>query len=548
MCWASFEKLPTKSFWRRLIFAEWILISVALGCFTVFGSLGIEILASKRVFPYVRVMEVTAYSAGPESTGKDSDHPDYGLTASTHRIRVGAGERCIAAPPDITFGTRIFVPGYGAAAVKDRGEAIQGSCLDVYYDDVDTAWLWGRKTNGSSNLSVGMGGASTQRWIMHVDMDAFFAAVEQRDNSALKGKPVIVGGCGARGVVATASYEARKFGVRSAMSTSEARRRCPHAVFLPCDHKRYTEVSCQIKNLMAEFSPVIEPLSLDEAFLDVSGMEQLYRDPVEIAIRIKERIRQEVGLTASAGVAPNKFVAKVASDIRKPDGLLIVRPGEVKGFLAPLPVSRLWGVGEVTEKILIRQGIKTIGQLAAIELRQLETWLGNAAAELKLLAAGIDDRSVIPDHALKSVGNEETFAIDIFDPDEVRTNLLGLAVHVAWRLRLLGLTGRTITLKIRSASFKTVTRSRTMSEPTCLEDVLFTTALELAQKVTVPEGIRLLGLTVSGLTTGITQGSLFAENDEKQLAVAKAVDKLREKFGVDIVSRGRLLQQHKHHG
>lgn len=374
-------------------------------------------------------------------------------------------------------------------------------------------------------------------------MDAFFAAVEQRDNPDLKGKPVIVGGCGMRGVVATASYEARRFGVRSAMPTSEARRRCPQAIFLPCDHKRYSQVSRQIKSLMTEFSPLIEPLSLDEAFLDITGMEWLYADPLDIACRIKQRIQAEVGLTASAGVAPNKFLAKIASDIRKPDGLLIVRPVDVNNFLYPLPVSRLWGVGDVTARILVDHGINTIGQLSAIELHQLEKWIGSAAADLKLLAAGHDDRPVIPEHAPKSVGNEETFDSDIFDPDEVRTHLLRLSVHVAWRLRLLGLTARTVTLKVRWSSFKTVTRAKTLPEPTCLDGVLFSTVLELVQRVQVSEGIRLLGLTVSGLTNGVAQGRLFGETDEKQLAVASAVDKLREKFGADIVSRGRLLQR-----
>ncbi|MDU4959517.1 MAG: DNA polymerase IV [Sporomusaceae bacterium] len=380
-----------------------------------------------------------------------------------------------------------------------------------------------------------------QRWIMHVDMDAFFASVEQRDHPELRGKPVIVGGCGARGVVATASYEARQFGVRSAMPAAEARRRCPHAIFLPSDHRRYAQVSRQIRRIMDEFSPLVEPLSLDEAFLDLTGMELLYADPAAIARRIKERICLETGLTASAGIAPNKFLAKVASDLQKPDGLVVVRPEAVRRFLAPLPVSRLWGVGAVTAKLLREHNINTIGQLAAFDLEQLEGWLGNVAADLQDLAKGRDERPVVSDQAPKSVGNEETYEQDIYDPEEVRTRLLALAVHVGWRLRLLAVSGRTLTLKLRYRSFKTVTRSRTLPDPTCLDEVIFETAWELAQGVLRGEGIRLLGITVSNLSSGGGQCSLFDNEAQKKLAVAAAVDKLREKFGSGIVSRGRLL-------
>lgn len=381
-----------------------------------------------------------------------------------------------------------------------------------------------------------------QRWIIHVDMDAFFAAVEQRDNPQLRGKPVIVGGSGPRGVVATASYEARTFGVHSAMSSVEARRRCPQAIFITADHHRYARVSRQIRKIMDDFSPLIEPLSLDEAFLDVSGMEWLYASPVDIARRIKERIRQEVGLTASAGIGPNKFLAKVASDLQKPDGLVFVRPEEVERFLNPLAVSRLWGVGAVTAKVLQDHGIKTIGQLAKAEPHRLAEWLGGTAAgDILQLACGLDNRPVVVEHAPKSVGNEETYEQDLFNPEVARTRLLGLAVHVAWRLRLLGLSARTITVKIRWASFKTITRSHTLAEPTCLDETLFSTALELMSKAWSREGIRLLGLTASGFSTGVSQCSLFGGEQEKQLAVAAAVDKLRLKFGETAVLRGRLL-------
>lgn len=381
-----------------------------------------------------------------------------------------------------------------------------------------------------------------QRWIMHVDMDAFFASVEQRDHPEFRGKPVIVGGCGSRGVVATASYEARRFGVHSAMPSQEARRRCPHGIFLPCNHHHYEQVSRQIRQIMQEFSPVVEPLSLDEAFLDVTGMEWLYPDPVDIAKQIKDRIRNELQLTASAGVAPNKFLAKVASDLKKPDGLVVVRPGEVAAFLAPLSINRLWGVGVVTAKTLVDHGIRTIGQLIDTDLSRLEAWLGPAAVELKQLATGQDDRPVVAEHIPKSVGNEETFEQDIYDPEDVKTQLLRLSVQVAWRLRLLGMAGRTITVKLRWRSFKTITRSRTLADATCLDTVIYTAANELTQAAMTSEGIRLLGITVSNLASGGGQCSLFELDAERQLAVANAVDKLRAKFGGEIVSRGRLLK------
>lgn len=380
-----------------------------------------------------------------------------------------------------------------------------------------------------------------QRWIMHVDMDAFFASIEQRDQPELRGKPVIVGGCGLRGVVATASYEARRFGVHSAMPSQEARRRCPHGIFLPCNHRYYAKVSRQIRQIMQDFSPLIEPLSLDEAFLDVTGMEWLYPDPVVIAKQIKGRIQSELGLTASAGLAPNKFLAKVASDLRKPDGLVVVRPEEAAAFLAPLPISRLWGVGAATAKVLADHDITTIGQLAGTGLSRLEAWLGHSAVELKQLAAGQDNRPVVAEHTPKSVGNEETFEHDIYDVDEIETQLLRLAVQVAWRLRLLGLAGRTVTVKLRWRSFRTITRSRTLTEATCLEKVIYDTAKELVQAAMTSEGVRLLGITVSNLTSGSGQCSLFELDAQKQLAVAQAVDKLRAKFGGEIVSRGRLL-------
>lgn len=380
-----------------------------------------------------------------------------------------------------------------------------------------------------------------QRWIIHIDMDAFYAAVEQRDNPELLGHPVIVGGLSGRGVVATASYEARKFGVHSAMSMAEARRRCPQGVFLVPDHRRYSDVSAQIRSILDRYSPIIEPLSLDEAFLDVTGMERLFASPIEIAKKIKEEIRGQLHLTASAGVASNKFLAKLASDLQKPDGLVFIAPGDASKVLENLPVNKLWGVGEVTAAALIKKGIRTVGQLAATDGRVLELLIGRSAQELLKLARGEDDRPVVPEQSPKSVGNEETFDTDLTQWEDIETELLALADKVGWRLRHLGLAGRTITVKIRFASFRTVTRSRTLEDATNLDGVLFQIAKELYKTVTVTEGIRLLGLTAGNLQIAGSSISLFDETQEKQAALYKTVDELKARFGDKAVKKGRLV-------
>lgn len=380
-----------------------------------------------------------------------------------------------------------------------------------------------------------------ERWIIHIDMDAFFAAVEQRDNEELKGKPVIVGGLGNRGVVATASYEARRFGVHSAMSMVEARRRCSGGVFLPCDHEKYSRVSAHLNRIFSEFSPLVEPLSLDEAFLDVSGMEQLYDSPKAIAQCIKERIKNEVGLTASAGVAPNKFLAKLASDLQKPDGLVVVAPGEEKAILHNLPITRMWGVGEATGQILKNLGIYTIGQLGNTDVVQLEKHCGQMAYTIHNLANGQDDRPVIPELEPKTIGNELTFPVDLRKIGEIETELLALAEKVGWRLRQHGYKGRTITVKLRFASFKTITRSKTLLEPTHFDETLYETAIHICRQLPLQEGVRLLGITVSNLQAGCSQLSLFDEQDHKRTAVYEALDKLKNKFGEGIVTKGRLI-------
>ncbi len=385
-----------------------------------------------------------------------------------------------------------------------------------------------------------------QRWILHVDMDAFFASVEQRDHPEYQGKPVIVGGLGSRGVVATASYEARRFGVHSAMPMAEARRRCPEGVFLPCDHRKYTQESKKIRAIMADFSPLVEPLSLDEAFLDVSGMDRLYPDPVAIALAIKERIARELNLTASAGLAPNKFLAKLASDLKKPAGLVVVQPGEEQAFLEEMPIKRMWGVGPATAKVLLEMGIKTIGQLASLDPLRLVRQLGQAASDMQRLAKGIDDRPVESDYAPKSVGNEETFAKDLVGREAILNQLLALTEKVAWRLRQLNLSGRTVTLKLRYASFKTLTRSQTLPEPTCYDEEIYQTVKAMLDKLTLQEGVRLLGVTVGNLQTSDGgQLSLFAPSDDKRQRMYEAVDRLRDKFGRDILTKAPLCKVEK---
>jgi len=381
-----------------------------------------------------------------------------------------------------------------------------------------------------------------QRWIVHVDMDAFFAAIEQRDNKEFQGKPVIVGGLSSRGVVSTASYEARRFGVHSAMPMTEARRRCPQGIFLTGDHAKYSIVSKQIQAILTEFSPTIEPLSLDEAFLDVSGMEYLYPDLVELARRIKSRIKTETGLVASVGVAANKFLAKLASDLEKPDGLVMIPPGQEEQFLQALPVSRLWGVGEATAQVLHKIGIQTIGQLAQCNVELLVKQCGQSAYVLHALAHGQDDRAVVPEREPQSVGKEETFTTDLLLPSQIETELLNLSEKVGWRLRQLNYSGRTITVKIRFASFRTITRSRTLTEPTNFDNVIYQTVSAIYKNCSISEGIRLLGVTVSNLQSGSGQMSLFDDSDDKQAVLYNAVDKLKERFGEGIITKARLLR------
>ncbi len=301
-----------------------------------------------------------------------------------------------------------------------------------------------------------------ERWIIHLDMDAFYPAVEVLDNPQLKGKPVIVGGSRKRGVVSSASYEARKFGVHSAQPMAQALRLCPHAIYIPVRMHRYMEVSERVFEIFHRFTPLVEPLSIDEAFLDVTGSVRLFGTPVEIARKIKDRVFGEIGLTVSAGVAPTKFVAKIASDMEKPDGLTVVLPGRVQDFLDPLPVGRMWGVGKVTQEALARLNVRTFRDLREMDVKALERSFGKYGIKMHLLSMGVDEREVVPDHEVKSVGHEETFEDDITDRNLAAKELLSLSHRVGKRMRAEGLKGRTVTLKVKYSDFVLVTRSVTL--------------------------------------------------------------------------------------
>lgn len=380
------------------------------------------------------------------------------------------------------------------------------------------------------------------RWIMHVDMDAFYASIEQRDNPALRGMPVVVGGLMNRGVVATASYEARQFGIHSAMSMKQARRLCPNGVFLPVRMSHYRRISHQIRLILSHYSPLIEPLALDEAFLDVSGMELKYPEITDIAKAVKEDIRRTTGLVASAGIGPNKFLAKLASDLQKPDGLVWIPYGKEQEILAPLPVSRLWGVGKVTEEALKQAGFRTIGDISQAGPEALRPIVGNQAVRIYELSLGKDKRPLEVSRRPQSVGNEHTYLHDLLTEAEVDEQFRLLANEVAWRLRQNHIMGRTITLKIRFASFQTITRSLTLDMGTCSEEQLYFAAKRLYNKRRQDNPIRLLGLTVSQLQPWQVQGDLFSEDAEMQEKVAEAIDKLQQRFGRKAIMKGFLWE------
>lgn len=382
-----------------------------------------------------------------------------------------------------------------------------------------------------------------RRWIMHVDMDAFFASVEQRDDPALQGKPVIVCGKSRRSVVATASYEARAFGVHSAMPLSQAKRLCPHGCFVAPRFEAYREASDAIHQVMLHYADAYEPISLDEAFLDISGMGSQYPTLGSIGRAIKEEIRSAVHLTASVGIAPNKFLAKMASDMNKPDGLCIIPYGREQEVLAPLPVRRLWGVGSVTEKKLLAAGFRTIADIQEAAPEKLSALLGNQGPLLKALSLGIDERPIISSRQVKSIGDESTYEYDLTDRPTIDREI---AIHsdiVAQRLRRHDLAARTISLKIRFASFKTIMRSLSLEEGTNLQETIDSACQTLLSRIPLTEGIRLIGVTASNLGAPLSIPSLFSDKEEKRARAAKAMDSIQEKYGRKALRKGFWLEK-----
>ena len=431
-----------------------------------------------------------------------------------------------------------------------------------------------------------------RRWIMHVDMDAFFASIEQLDHPEYKGHPVIVGGLSSRGVVATCSYEARKFGVHSAMPISRAKKLCPDGIYVYPRMDRYKEVSHQIFSIMKEFTPHIEPLSIDEAFLEVSGMSTMYSGPKALGRAIKDRVFEETGLIISAGLAPNKFLAKLASDLDKPDGLVVIPYGREKEILAPLPIKRIWGVGPRTEKILKTGGFHLMRHIQALpDESSLIPLVGNQARRIWELANGIDDRPVETDRKIQSIGAEETYEEDLTDGSAIELEFRYFANRLSKRLRKRNLLGHTVSIKVRYDDFTTVSRQKRLDTPSDHEHVFFETALLLWNKLMqdktskkpkgtkkdievlgattkvksinskysslnyngVSEGsfmeppgpIRLLGLTISGLDEEVPmQDSLFeSPKNETENKLAGVLDSLESKFGETAVMSGALWQR-----
>jgi len=387
---------------------------------------------------------------------------------------------------------------------------------------------------------------SPHRAIIHLDMDAFYASVEQLDTPELKGKPVIVGGSSMRGVVSAASYEARKYKIHSAMPIAQALKLCPQGVFLPVRMRRYREISNRVFSIFHKYTPLVEPLSLDEAFLDVTSSCKLFGTAAEIAGQIRKQVFAELGLTISAGVATSKLVAKIASDIKKPDGLTIVPAGHESKFLAPLPIKRLWGVGRKTREALGLLGICTIGDIAALSPKLLEQKFGKHGRSLYHASLGLDERDVETVRETKSVGHEFTFDADLTEAETIHRELLELSVMVAKRLRRYQLQGKTITLKVKYHDFQQITRSVTINDHTDDSKRIYKEVLQLLTKTAAgKKPIRLLGISVSSLKpeNSSSQLALFPEMQagRKSKEINRALDTIQKKFGSTAILPGRLL-------
>ena len=389
--------------------------------------------------------------------------------------------------------------------------------------------------------------------IIHVDMDAFYASVEERENPQLKGRPVIVGGqADARGVVAAANYEARKFGIHSAMPTATAVRKCPDLLIIRPRGQVYAEESRKIRAIFHRYTPVVEPLSLDEAFLDPSGSERLYGDAASIARRIKDDIKRELSLVASVGVAPNKFLAKLASDHEKPDGFTVIESGREQDFLDPMPVNRMWGVGKVANEKLAELGIETVAALRERGPEFLAELFGQYGNQLWDLAHGIDHRRVTPDGEVKSLSQETTFENDISDLDAILSTALYLTEGVGFRLRDAGIKGRTVTVKIRYDDFRTITRSRSLSRRTHGTDLIWGTVKALIEEALggEPFAVRLVGVGMSNFVDGqqeAGQADIFSVMPEQEMdgakgqALDKLSDEIKNRFGKKSIRRGKSI-------
>ena len=385
-----------------------------------------------------------------------------------------------------------------------------------------------------------------QRSIIHLDMDAFYPAVEALDKPELRGKPVIVGGSRERGVVSSASYEARRFGVHSAQPIATAIRLCPDGIFMPVRMSRYKEVSRQIFGIFHRFTPLVEPLSIDEAFLDLTGAERLMGQTKVIAKKIRETVLKKTGLTVSAGVASSKFVAKIASDIDKPDGLTVVPPDRVMEFLDPLPIKKMWGVGKITQQALARLSVKTFKDLRQIPVEILEKKFGERGTAMHLLSMGIDERDVEPERETKSIGHEQTFMKDILNPDQAKKEILSLANRVAQRMRREKVRGNTVSLKVKYSDFTQITRAATLFAPTDDTMEIYSISCRLLKKTAVGKRpVRLLGISLSQLSTLENEKQLFLFAQDKEYQKRKnlntALDSICNKFGEKSIRPATLI-------